>query len=70
MSYNVRRDGRKREPVLSAPDIHKKCYYKMNGICDRLIECLQSEENDHTFYSKVSERQYVNTGIARDDYTH
>ena len=57
-----------RKIILSASEIDIKHHEKINGLFDRLIAYLSSDESDHALYDKLSNRQYIDTGIARDDY--
>lgn len=57
-----------RKFVLSAQGIDPKHHSKLNGLFDRLIASLNSEEGAQCLYRKISDRQFIDSGIARDDY--
>lgn len=57
-----------RKFVLSAPEINKKHQIKISCQFDRLISYLTSGENDRIIYNKISNRQYIDTGIGCDEY--
>lgn len=59
---------RMREIVLAAQDIDAKYHKKINALFDRLITHLNSGENDSVIFNKISNRQYIITGISCDDY--
>lgn len=54
--------------ILSAPEINTEHHKKIISLFDWLNEYLSTGESDHVLFNKISARQYITTGIVRDDY--
>ena len=54
--------------ILIVPEEEKKYRNKLDRLFDKLDQYLRSGGNDPILHAKLSARQYINSGIARDDY--
>lgn len=57
-----------RKFILAAPEFDSAKHKRLNGLFDNLVEYLRSGEDDNALYVKISNRQYIDSGIALDNY--